>query len=176
MRWVALVVASVALAGCGSTASAVHSAATTPTPKPFLVSYRATSGHFSAHFPSTPTETTVPASFAGYKLAIHVVVSRNVSGPVEVGEEDIHPALPTDQFQSALVAALRSFSTGSGIPIKTQPSATTYRHTPAWQATYSSNGLKMSGLVFMSGGTRLYLLFAPTSEISALTSSFKIVG
>jgi hypothetical protein len=176
MRWVTLVVASVVLAGCGNTASAVHSAPTTPTPMPFLVSYRATSGHFSAHFPSTPTESTVPASFAGYKLTIHVVVSRNASGPVEVGEEDIHPPLPAGQFQAALVAALKSFSIGSGIPLKTQPSLTTYRHTPAWQATYSSKGLNMSGLVFMSGGTRLYLLFAPTSEFGSLTSSFKIVA
>jgi hypothetical protein len=151
-------------------------AATTPTPKPFLISYTATSGHFSAQFPSTPAETTVPASIAGFKLEIHVAVSRNSSGPVEVGEEDIQPALPADQFQSALVAALRSFSAGSSIPLKTQPSATTYRNTPAWQATYSGNGLNMSGLVFMSGGTRLYLLFAPTGELSSLTSSFKIVG
>jgi hypothetical protein len=118
----------------------------------------------------------VPASFAGYKLQIHVVVSRNTSGPIEVGEEDIQPALPADQFQSALVSALRSFSTGSGIPIKSQPSSTTFRGTRAWQARYSGNGLNVSGLVFMSGGTRLYLLFAPTDELSSLTSSFKIVG
>jgi hypothetical protein len=176
MRWVALGVALVALASCGSTVSASHPARTTPTPKPFLVSYTATSGHFSAQFPSTPTETTVPASFAGYKLEIHVVVSRNSSGPIEVGEEDIQPALPADQFQSALVSALRSFSIGSSIPIKSQPSSTTYRNRPAWQATYSGNGLNMSGLVFMSGGTRLYLLFAPTDGLSSLTSSFKIVG
>jgi hypothetical protein len=127
-------------------------------------------------FPTTPTEGSVPATFANYQFEIHAAVSRGSSGPAEVGEEDIQPALPADQFQLALSSALQSFSIGSGLAIKSQPKQTTYRGVPALRATYSGKGLNLTVLAFMSGNTRLYFLVAPTDEIGSLMSSFRIVG
>jgi len=118
----------------------------------------------------------VPATFANYQFEIHAAVSRGSSGPAEVGEEDIQPALPADQFQLALSSALQSFSIGSGLAIKSQPKQTTYRGVPALRATYSGKGLNLTVLAFMSGNTRLYFLVAPTDEIGSLMSSFRIVG
>ncbi|HXA43728.1 MAG TPA: hypothetical protein VNV65_12545 [Candidatus Solibacter sp.] len=118
----------------------------------------------------------MPATFANYQFEIHAAVSRGSSGPAEVGEEDIQPALPADQFQLALSSALQSFSIGSGLAIKSQPKQTTYRGVPALRATYSGKGLNLTVLAFMSGNTRLYFLVAPTDEIGSLMSSFRIVG
>jgi len=169
------VVAAMALSACGSSSTTSHPTPT-PRPEPYLVSYTATSGHFSALFPSTPTEQSVPASFANYQLEIHAAVGRGSSGPAEVGEEDIQPALPSDQFQPALSAALQNFSIGSGLAVKSQPKQTTYRGVPSMRATYSGRGLNITVLAFMSGDTRLYFLVAPNDEIGTLMSSFQIVG
>jgi hypothetical protein len=175
----AVVMLAVTLAGCGGATSGAHlaSAQPTPTPKPYPVSYTSTAGHFSASFPSAPAEKTVPASIASYHLEIIIAASREASGAVEVGEEDIQPALPTDQFQAAMNSALQNFSTSSGLAVTSQPSATTFRTTPGLKATFAGRGLRMTGLVFFAAaGARMYLLFAPSAEFYSLTSSFKIVG
>ena len=177
MRRIVLVLA-LALAACGGATSARHPATTqhSPTPRPYPVSYTSTAGHFSANFPSTPTESTTPASFSGYTFTIIYAVSREASGAVEVGEEDIQPALPSDQFQSAMNSALQNFGLSSGLTITSQPSATTFDNTAGLQATFSGHGLHITGLAFFFTGTRLYLLFAPSAEFGSLTSSFRIAG
>jgi hypothetical protein len=170
---------ALALAGCGGATSPAHlaTAQRTPTPKPYPVSYISTSGHFSAGFPSAPNESTTPASFAGYRVEIIIAASREVAGAVEVGEEDIQPALPSDQFQAAMNSALQNFSISSGLAVTSLPSATTFRNTPGLKATFAGRGIKMTGLVFFAAdGARMYLLFAPSAEFYSLTSSFKIVG
>jgi hypothetical protein len=174
-----VVMLALALAGCGSATSTAHlaTAQPTPTPKPYPVSYTSTSGHFSANFPSAPTESTTPASISSYHLEIIYAASREASGAVEVGEEDIQPALPSDQFQTAMNSALQNFSISSGLTITSQPSATTFHNTPGLKVTFAGRGLNMTGLAFfLADGTRMYLLFAPSAEFDSLTSSFKIVG
>jgi hypothetical protein len=166
-RMVALV--AVAFAGCGATSQP----AATSKPKQFPIFYKAPSGHFSARFPSKPKYTSTLGSFSNYRFQVHEASVRG-SGPVAVAEEDIQPPLPSDQFQPSISTALRALAIGGEISIQQQPSPTTYHHSPAVRATYVHKGDELTAIAFMSGGSRLYVLLAPSTEFDSLASGFEI--
>lgn len=137
--------------------------------------YRASFAHFSADFPAKPQKKSFPASFANYHMQVHFAFAKSTRGPVEVGEEDIAPALPNNQVKPALVAALRSFAT-SGLTLTAQPAATRYRSYEAYVAVYSGGGHTLRVMSFMASNARLYLLVGPMDSFSALTASFRMTS
>jgi hypothetical protein len=142
-----------------------------------LLAYPASYAHFSADFPSAPKETSIPASIANYHLQIYLAAAESGSGPVEVAEEDIAPALPSDQVEPALVSALRSVAATSGLTITSQPAATSYRSYNAFTATYSGGSRTIRGISFMAdNNARLYILLAPTDVFGALEASLKLTS
>lgn len=169
---VGLVVIVAILAAVSASSSKAKPRSEGPSALTFLGSY----AHFSAVFPATTKKSSIPASFGDYHMQIYVEAAQSAGGPCEVLEEDVTPALPSDQVQTALLEALRSFADASGVTPTSGPASTTFRSYPAETASYRSNKTSHTyrAISFMSSGSRFYLVLAPSRLFSAFAASLKL--
>ena len=132
-----------------------------------------TSGHFTARFPSQPSEVTGPSSTVGTaKITIHIAATRSPE-PIFVEAADVTPPIPAGQEDVTLRGAIGGFEGSSGLTLHAQ-SSTTFMGYIARQADFTEpDGTPFTVLFFLDGNARLYGLAAPAgATFSTLAASF----
>lgn len=179
-----LVVAVLALAGCSSvvpgTGSTVVAATgsgfpstTSPPAGSTGVSVTYAAGHLRAVFPSRPTQRSVPGDIGGETFTVYIALVHDPH-PLEAACEEVSSAIPSDEYQATLRAAVSGLEGSSGLTV-TDQQATTFRGHPARSASLSSaSGVDYSLLAFFWTSHRFYLLFGATgSDFTTLMTSFE---
>ena len=136
------------------------------------ITYTSTGGHFVAHFPSQPTETTRTSQYRNARFAFHTVA---VQGAAVVVEAAISGHLPADPQTVRGYMIRRITSGGMGL---TSVKALTFRGAPARQGNLvEPTGDVFSVLVLAPSARRYYVLAAPLgTQFDALKESFRILS
>lgn len=155
------------------TAVSSASAAATYSPAAVGAMVAATSGHFTARFPSEPIQQSFEETIAGVRASILVAAVR--SPLTEVAEEDLSSAVSRSQQALALRSAIAVAAATVADGAQTRQSDTTFRGKAARTSTFATpTGEQITAIAFFQDDRTVYFLLANAgAPMQALSESLQ---